>query len=239
MRKIEIHPCFTTYFLKMSASEICRGFNKTKGTRCTCKAKANGYCGKHQNQAGKKIFTKEDKEMPFDILDKLLNAYIEYDKIIIEAKKFSDKIRRPNIGSEITENIARFAYQRYFNIKTCWINTKIGDIICSDGKKIEVKAFSSDGPSSFGPTETWDILLFVDARLYVQKIFSVYMIDLDNRQFGTIIKINSTELYLDKIKTRQRPRIAFDKIQEQLKIKNIDVKCIFTGNLQKLCLNAI
>jgi len=61
-----------------------------------------------------------------------------------------------NFPSHISENIVKFALFKKYNIMPNW-DTKTGDLDLFN-LKIEVKGFSSTGPSSFGPTEEWDIL---------------------------------------------------------------------------------
>jgi hypothetical protein len=65
----------------------------------------------------------------------------------------------------------------------CW-DTDKGDIIINKKhifKQIEVKGFMSIGPSSFGPTEKWDFLYFVDGQDIKNKKFKVYEVKLSNK----------------------------------------------------------
>jgi len=47
--------------------------------------------------------------------------------------------------------------------------------------KIEVKGFSTDGATSFGPDTRWDRIYFVDAKDFVNKNFEVFEINLTNK----------------------------------------------------------
>ena len=83
--------------------------------------------------------------------------------------------------------------------------------------KIEVKGFSSDGPSSFGPKEKWDYLYFLDATNIIENKFIVYEINLSsNSETWKNIKINKNQSFDDQCKQGRRPRISFMEIKKQI-----------------------
>jgi hypothetical protein len=92
------------------------------------------------------------------------------------------KIRNENFPSHISENLVKFALNniKYINSdeKVTW-NTSVGDLEYKN-KRIEVKGFISDGPSSFGPTEKWDTIYFVDAKKIRDKKIIIYEVLLSN-----------------------------------------------------------
>jgi hypothetical protein len=59
-------------------------------------------------------------------------------------------------------------------------DTENGDLTLLN-KKIEVKGFMSTGPSSFGPTESWNWIYFIDCIDCKNKNFIVYEIKLSNK----------------------------------------------------------
>ena len=136
------------------------------------------------------------------ILESLLDIYTEsYHKINalnLKLNQGNKKIRHQNFNSEISENIAKFAYYKKYPEKglPTWTTDK-GDMTLK-GKQIEVKGFMSDGPSSFGPTEDWDIILFVDCRDFDSKKFIVYEINLSNKSDSWRNIILSGSLFKDK-----------------------------------------
>lgn len=76
--------------------------------------------------------------------------------------KVTKLIRHPNTPSDISENAAKFAYYLHYKVLPNW-NTPTGDLIINEEgtiTKLEVKAIKC-GPSSFGPTETWNKLIMV------------------------------------------------------------------------------
>ena len=154
-------------------------------------------------------------------------AHIEYcEKIKIINEKINKikKIRQPNFPEVISEYIAKKVYEKLYKKKVKF--GKSGDLVCED-KKIEVKAFTSNGPSSFGPTETWDELIFVNATNFKKNRFKVYIINLSNDcEKWKNIKINSKETYNDQCIDGKRPRINFSSIQKKLED---EIELIFEG----------
>jgi hypothetical protein len=129
-----------------------------------------GFLTRNKNQQLKDCINKK-------ILSQMLKIHIvDYkllDKINKEIKKTSVEngikkykiCRHSNFPSHISENIAKFAIHKKYKIMPNW-NTKHGDLILCN-KQIEIKAFSSNGPTSFGPTEKWDYIYFVDCIDFV------------------------------------------------------------------------
>ena len=173
-----------------------------------------------------------------EILLNLLNSYNDFYYKMNIIKRTIPKVRLPNFPSEVSENIAKFAFYKYHGILPNW-NTKKGDLVVKkDGKflQIEVKAsinLMEGGPSSFGPKENWDIILFVDCIDTLNRNFKVYQVNLSNMdpEWRTI-KFNSCETYGDICKLKKRPRIKFVEILRQLDNKYINV--IFNGNINEL-----
>ena len=175
--------------------------------------------------------------MSFPLMSRLINRY---NQNLIFVKKFNKllskkKIRNENFPSHISENIAKYAIYKKYKIMPCW-DTKKGDIVIDKlNLQIEVKGFMSDGPTSFGPTENWDLIYFVDCRKTLEKKFKVYEVKLSNRdeKFRSI-KLNKTDTYGDICDKNQRGKLrgCFEKIfKPQL---GDECKLIFDGVLKKL-----
>uniref|UniRef100_A0AB39JD90 Bsp6I family restriction endonuclease n=1 Tax=Florenciella sp. virus SA2 TaxID=3240092 RepID=A0AB39JD90_9VIRU len=129
----------------------------------------------------------------FYILLRRLNMYInslrEIDNVNLSLSK--KKLRYDNFPSDISENIVKFAIFKIYHVMPCW-DTEKGDLVINKPKhypfeQIEVKGFMSDGPSSFGPTECWDKIYFLDARDVLDAThvktcrFKIYEINLSNK----------------------------------------------------------
>ena len=124
--------------------------------------------------------TKLKDNMTLSIVDQMLDKYIDKIKFneMINKKLSKKKIRNDNFPSEISENIVKFALNKKYKIMPCW-DTDSGDLDFVN-KRLEIKGFSSTGPSSFGPTESWDYIYFLDALEFKEKKFKLYEIKLSN-----------------------------------------------------------
>ena len=101
-------------------------------------------------------------------------------------------------------------------------------LVCGD-MKIEVKAFTSTGPASFGSNEKWNELIFVDASDFKSKNFKIYIIALSNdHDKWKNIKVNSNETFFKQCVDGKRPRIKFSQIKTML---NEYVELLFSGKL--------
>lgn len=173
----------------------------------------------------------------FEILNKCLDKYI-YDlnfNAEINALMSKKKRRNENFPSDISENIAKFAIFKKYGIMPCW-DTDKGDIVINKMGlfiQLEIKGFMSSGPSSFGPTEMWDILYFIDARDIFNKKFKVYEIKLSNKnQIFRNIKISKNETYHEIAESKRRPRGPFDTIFKPQLGKHCNL--IFDGHISEL-----
>ena len=175
---------------------------------------------------------KQKDNMTIDIVQKILKNYNKNYKFNKKINKSlsKKKLRNNNFPSEISENLVKFAIFKKYKIFPTW-DTKIGDLqLCNI--KIEVKGFMSNGPSSFGPTEKWRILYFVDCKDHMKMSFKIYEIFLSNdSEIWKNIKINKTQTYECQCKEKRRPRICFKDIKTQIPSH---CKLIFSGNIKEL-----
>ena len=144
-----------------------------------------------------------------EILRKRLTAYKQYTL----SSQLNSFIRKPNFPEDISENIVRL-----YELQDCseWKH-KSGDLYSKSDGKIEVKCFSSTGPISFGPKETWDLLYIVDATLFYDDKFSIYKINLSNKDdIWRNIRVSLAQSYEDQILQKRRPRITWKKLYAQI-----------------------
>jgi len=110
-------------------------------------------------------FTRKElkKEKDNFCKEKLLKIFQIYKSYIIEIEKLNkelkNKIRKPNVPEALSENLVKFILQKKINICLSWNCT--GDL---RNKNIyfEVKCFSSKGPTSFGPSQNFSSIYFLD-----------------------------------------------------------------------------
>lgn len=115
-------------------------------------------------------------------------------------------IRRPNFPSEVSENIVKFVISVTRKITPNWM-CESGDLECR-GKKLEVKAFPSIGPTSFGAGEKWWRLYFLDCRDYMKGRngkYICYEILMTSDEWKDI-KVSKTESFRSQADKKRRPR---------------------------------
>jgi hypothetical protein len=175
------------------------------------------------------------KNIDLDIckINELLEIHIDYIlKLQIFMKKNKYKIRFPNFPEGISENIIK-EYIIKKEKRNCRKTQTGGDLEIMENKyvnKIEVKCFTSDGPTSFGPTENWDEIYFLDAKRFLNKEFIIYKINLSNNsETFSNIKINASKTYKNVCEEGKRPRIIFKELKKQLKEY---VEEVYKGNLE-------
>lgn len=186
---------------------------------------------------------KDDKYTP-DILRIRYSMYRDnYIKTVDIIKETALPIRHQNPPEDITENIVKFIIINYDNDPSCkWakgIDMK-GDLY-SDKYPIdsppEVKAFTSVGPSSFGPKKKFSVIYFLDMRLWLNDTFILWKLNLSNESSEwKNIKMNKTQTHEEQCEEGRRPHISWDNIYSQLPDKCVKVYCgsfegIFTNSL--------
>jgi len=168
--------------------------------------------------------------------------YNYYLKIKQTSNKHKIKIRLPNFQEGLSENMVRLFIKNHEK-RNCEC-AKIGDLqvienIKNENKeeliintKIEVKCFSSTGPTSFGPSESWDEIYFLDACDFPNNKFKIYKCNLSNnsKEWSNIM-INKNKNYLTVCKEGKRPRLGFNMIKSQLKD---NIKLVFDGNFNDM-----
>lgn len=171
-----------------------------------------------------------NKEQVIDFYNIFLNYYKNMKSA---SSKHNIKIRMPNFCEGLSENIIRLFINTHEGRNCCCSN--VGDLVICDKirgvhTKIEVKCFSSSGPTSFGPSESWDEIYFLDACNFQSNRFKIYKCCLSNKsKEWSSIQINKSKSYLDVCNEGKRPRINFDILKKQLYDK---VKLVFEGSIQ-------
>jgi hypothetical protein len=181
---------------------------------------------------------KQKDKMTLEIINILLEKYNENLLFNEKINKLlsKKKIRNENFPSHISENIVKYAIYKKYKIMPSW-DTKKGDICIEKyiPLQIEVKGFMSDGPSSFGPTEQWDKIYFIDCKDCVNKKFKIFEINLSNNNIKfRSIKLNKNETYGEISDKNQRGKLRgcfYNTFYKQLKE---DCKIIFDGHISEL-----
>jgi len=172
----------------------------------------------------------------FDIL---VDEIKYFNEGIKKTKRMNDllsekKKRIDNFPSDISENMVKFALLKKYKVMPCW-DTDKGDLVINKGTifiRCEIKAFQK-GPSSFGPTEKWDWLYFVDATNTLEMRYKIYEIKMSNtNETFRSIKVNKTQTFGTFADSGKRPRGVFETIfRPQL---GEHCKLIFDGHVSEL-----
>lgn len=120
-----------------------------------------------------------------------------------------------------------------FELKLEYKKTKVKVAIEYTGiQKLEFKCFTSTGPPTFGPTERWDRLYFLDAIDYHDYQFKLYEVPLSNiSDEWKSLKVSKSQTFEDQADQGRRPRIVFEEIQTQL---GEHCKMIWEGDIRNL-----
>lgn len=182
----------------------------------------------------RKRLQKPKDQMTFQLVSEMLEEHKSHYRATCKRNKLlqKKKIRHTNFPPEISENIVKFVFFHKYKIMPTW-DTDTGDLQCG-GISIEVKAFSSTGPTTFGPTEKWDRIYFLDATQFNDSVFKVYECKLKNTShIWQQLRVNKGETYAEHARQGRRPRLCFSDICQQL---GANCKLIFEGTFnEKLC----
>ena len=184
----------------------------------------------------KKSNKKENYELTIDDIRVLLDIHIKYinDLNKFKKNKLGFKMRLPNFPEGISENIIK-EYIKNIEQRNCISSQTGGDLEVINNKqnvKVEVKCFASKGPTSFGPTEKWNELYFLDATNFLINEYKIYKINLSNNsEIFYNIKVNKNKTYNDQCKDGKRPRLPFNSLKEQLKD---NVQLVYKGSIENL-----
>jgi hypothetical protein len=129
-------------------------------------------------------------------------------------------VRGMNIPEDISENIVKFIIRNTLGDDSCsWCKSvgMTGDLYSIKEGIQEVKAFSSDGPSSFGPRKKFDVIYFLDMRQWLRDTIILWKVNLNNESSQwKELKMNKKEDHKAQADRGIRPHIAWDKIYPQI-----------------------
>lgn len=176
-----------------------------------------------KKQITKIINDKYSEEILIDRFKNFKNMYISDAELI----KNGLPIRHQNTPEDITENITKFIIRKYENDKTCvWckgVDKKFGltgDLYSNKYDKnapIEVKSFTSNGPSQFGPGKKFGVLYFLDLRKWLNNEIILWKVNLNDLsdEFKNI-KVSKTQTMKEQFDEGRRPHISWCNIYPQI-----------------------
>jgi hypothetical protein len=177
-----------------------------------------------------------------DVLRKCFNIY-KYD--YEEKQKIIEQtglpIRHSILTEEISENIAKFIIRNKEGDHTCKWGKAIkvsGDLYSEKySDTIEVKAFTSDGPTSFGPDKKFGVIYFLDMRKWNQDIIILWKVNLthNSHEFKNI-KTNKNQTHQDQCAEGRRPRINWESLYPQI---SEHCEKIYEGTFDGIFINSL
>lgn len=190
---------------------------------------------KHVEKLQSLSFPYTEDYFTFDKLLKLYESHKTSRESIAEMNKNvpkdHKKIRNTNFPSEISENMVKFAL-RQWKIYSYW-HIKGADLQLENNYKLEVKCFTSTGPCSFGPTQPWNNIIFVDMTDIKNDYVEMHLVKLSNASaIWKNIKISKKSTFDMVCKAKVRPRLAFKKIIAQIPDKHIMI--LYAGSVYNL-----
>jgi hypothetical protein len=137
--------------------------------------------------------------------------------------------RLPNFPEHISENMVMRIIQQ---TDTSCTRSCSGDLYSSLQGKIEVKCFTSVGPSTFGPKCNWDVIYFLDAMEWTNNHFVLYKINLKNSsEEWKKIKMTKGESYADKCHAKVRPHLKWSLLYPQI---SEHAEIVFDGSFEDI-----
>jgi len=192
------------------------------------------------------IKTTNDKYTP-EILRMRYYGFKENYNTLLKIKKDTGiSIRCNNPYEDMTENIVKFIIQNYENDETCrWAKSfgESGDLLSDKypvNSPIETKSFTSNGPSSFGPSKKFSVIYFLDIRNFMKDIIILWKVNVSNESpEWKQIKMNKNETFEEQCIQKRRPHISWDKIYTQIghlceKIYEGSFENIFTQKIKEV-----
>ena len=175
-----------------------------------------------------------------DLYISYLRSVKEHNHVLYEkAKGF--KTRHSNLSEHFTENTLKWHLRKEDeDVVCCRLTAKKGGDLCSTTKgMIQCKTFTSVGPISFGPTEKWDVLYFVDMMyLFTDNRIRIWHLPLANtseawrniqlkKKRDDVAPVGHT--IGEQAMAGRRPRIPFSALKPQ--VANL-IELVFEGTLE-------
>lgn len=156
--------------------------------------------------------------------DVLRSRFVLYRDSEIAVRNLRNEVNLPirgqNPPEDITENIVKFILRKNGDNTCVWAKCvgRPGDLFSEKEGVQEVKAFTSDGPCSFGPDKEFKVIYFLDMRNYLSDKFVLWRFAVTNESpEWKGLRVSVAETFNDQATQGRRPHIGFVKIYEQLK----------------------
>lgn len=166
------------------------------------------------------VTTQDNVETDNYTKDIVMDSYKRYKDDVINTRINSERIghnlRISNMKQDLSENIIKFILINICGHGVTW-KCK-GDLLSLIEGILECKFFTSDGPSSFSPSSSWNVLYFLDGRDWLENDhFVLYRVNLsDTSEVFQNIKVNRNDTFAKHRKQGRRPRIRWEALKPQI-----------------------
>lgn len=148
-------------------------------------------------------------------------------KVSFHGKK---KPTLPNFPGHISENIVKYIIHKTGDKSVVW--NCAGDLYSDMVSKIQVKCFSSDGASTFGPKTVWNDIYFLDTRdLFSEEGRMIcYKVSLTSHsEEWRNIKISNKQTFGEFCDKGKRPHITWKSLYPQISHKT---EVVYDGTIE-------
>ena len=168
-----------------------------------------------------------------DILKEQYKLHMNYVKLRKESgERLKIKFRLPHIPEDISENIIKFIIRNWVGDKTSTWSCKSGDLHSDVEGTQECKCFTSDGPLSFSPSTTWNVIYFLDARKWLDNKYVLYRVNLTKTsEKWQALRMSKTQTFGEQMKQGRRPRIIWKDLTPQI---DGDYTKVFEGSFDDI-----
>lgn len=168
-----------------------------------------------------------------DILKEQYKSHTDYVKLRKDsATRLKILVRLPHIPEDISENMIKFIIRNWVGDKTSTWSCKSGDLHSDIEGTQECKCFTSDGPLSFSPSTTWNVIYFLDARKWLDNKYVLYRVNLmKTSEKWQGLLMSKTQTFGQQMKQGRRPRISWKNLAPQIEG---DYTKVFEGNFDDI-----
>ena len=145
-------------------------------------------------------------------------------------KEYAYDTRHDGLPEHISENIVKFVIRNHLGDPSCTWGCVVGDLYSTKSKVIECKSFTSNGPTSFGPKQAWNMIYFLDAREWLTDRLVLWEISLPNtHEIWKNIQVKKGQTKDEQGEEGRRPRINWDGLYPQIQEH---CKKVYEGNFE-------
>lgn len=169
-----------------------------------------------------------------EIIRRVIQVKLLRHKKCYQTNDFANKhagkaiFRHTNFPSEVSEHLVMWALNelKLYDAPVVW-NKLLPDLpgdLSSGKKMLEVKAYNR-GPTTYGPTEKWDEIWFLNTSNFIIDTYELHRIKLSNESHewsNVVFGKKKEETYREKCDRGLRPRQCFADTLKQIDPQHVE-----------------